>query len=98
MSPLSQSLTYTAAVMCIADTRTIPSFTPLVFTTEATSSVMRMNSCRFFVLNQRYSVAVVIRLTNHHIFADLAPGYLATWRLHNQATRPAATPPPQHPA
>src|SRR5688572_4833897 len=46
--------------MCMADTRTMPSFTPLFFTTEATSSVIRMNSCRFFVLNHRYSVAVVI--------------------------------------
>ena len=39
--------------MCIADTSTMPSFTPLFLTMAATSSVMRMNSCRFSVLNQR---------------------------------------------
>jgi len=44
MSPSSQSFTYTAAVMCIADTSTIPSCTPLFFTIAATSSVIRTNS------------------------------------------------------
>ena len=39
--------------MCIAETSTIPSVTPLFFTIAATSSVMRTNSCCFFVLNQR---------------------------------------------
>src|SRR6266542_2173753 len=46
--------------MCIAETSTMPSATPLLFTIAATSSVMRMNSWRFLVLNQRYSVAVFI--------------------------------------
>src|SRR5688500_3326768 len=46
--------------MCIADTSTIPSATPLFLTTAATSSVMRMHSWRFLVLNQRYSVSVFI--------------------------------------
>jgi tripartite-type tricarboxylate transporter receptor subunit TctC len=32
MRPSSQSFTKTPAVMCIADTRTVPSVTPLVFT------------------------------------------------------------------
>ena len=49
-----------AAVMCIADTSTIPSFTPLLFTIAATSSVIRTNSCRAGVVNQRYSVSVFI--------------------------------------
>ena len=53
MRPLSQSLTYTPAVMCIADTSTMPSRTPLFETMEATSSVMRTTSRRFDVLNQR---------------------------------------------
>src|SRR5687767_7369976 len=44
--------------MCMADTRTMPSLTPLLATTDATWSVMRMNSCRVLVLNQRYSVVV----------------------------------------
>jgi len=39
--------------MCIADTRAMPSFTPLAFTIAATSSVIRTNSCRFLVSNQR---------------------------------------------
>jgi hypothetical protein len=39
--------------MCIAETSASPSPAPLAFTTAATSSVMRMNSCRAFVLNQR---------------------------------------------
>src|SRR6187551_2541524 len=60
MNPLSQSFTYTATVMCMAETSTMPSFTPLFFTAAATSSVMRMNSWRFLVLNQRYSVSVFI--------------------------------------
>jgi hypothetical protein len=53
MRPLSQSFTYTPAVMCIAETSTIPSSIPLFFTIAAISSVMRTNSWRFFVLNQR---------------------------------------------
>ena len=53
MRPSSQSFTYTPEVMCIADTSAVPSFTPLFFTIAATSSVMRMNSCRCFVLNRR---------------------------------------------
>src|SRR5215204_2510535 len=44
--------------MCMADTRTKPSLTPLFVTAAATSSVMRTNSCRFLVLNHRYSVSV----------------------------------------
>ena len=32
--------------MCIADTSTVPSVTPLAFTIAAISSVMRMNSWR----------------------------------------------------
>ena len=39
--------------MCIAETSTMPSFTPLFCTIAATSSVMRMNSWRVLVLNQR---------------------------------------------
>ena len=39
--------------MCIAETSTVPSLTPLFCTIAAISSVMRMNSCRFFVLKQR---------------------------------------------
>src|SRR5262249_33423453 len=46
--------------MCIADTRTMPSLTALFSTMAAMSSVMRMNSCRFFVVNQRYSVTTFI--------------------------------------
>src|SRR5262249_60649146 len=46
--------------MCIADTRTMPSLTALFSTMAAMSSVMRMNSCRFFVVNQRYSVKTFI--------------------------------------
>jgi hypothetical protein len=41
------------AVMCMAETSTVPSLTPLLFTMSATSSVMRTNSCRFAVLNHR---------------------------------------------
>ena len=50
---------WTLTVVCawpdrgIAETSTVPSVTPLVFTIAATSSVIRMNSWRFFVLNQR---------------------------------------------
>ena len=51
--PSSQSLTYTPEVMCIADTSAMPSCTPLFLTIAATSSVMRMNSWRSLVLNQR---------------------------------------------
>src|SRR5215471_3952080 len=61
MRPSSQSLTYTPAVMCIDDTSTRPSLAPLLFTIAATSSVMRMNSWRFFVLNHRYSVCVSMK-------------------------------------
>src|SRR4051812_48549068 len=46
--------------MCMAETSTMPSFTPLLLTIAETSSVMRMNSCRFEVVNQRYSVNTVI--------------------------------------
>ena len=53
MRPPSQSLTYTAAVMCMADTSTMPSRTPLALTIAATSSVMRTISRRCFVWNQR---------------------------------------------
>src|SRR4051794_36079656 len=48
--------------MCIAETRTIPSVTPLLPTIPATSSVIRMNSCRFLVVNHRYSVNVIVLL------------------------------------
>src|SRR5439155_1147403 len=44
MRPSSQSFTNTPEVMCIAETRTVPSFTPLLLTTSAISSVMRTNS------------------------------------------------------
>src|SRR6187399_2551642 len=44
--------------MCMADTSTIPSRTPLFSTMAATWSVMRTNSWRALVLNQRYSVVV----------------------------------------
>jgi len=41
--------------MCMADTSTMPSRTPLRCTIARTSSVMRTNSWRCFVLNHRYS-------------------------------------------
>jgi hypothetical protein len=44
-------LTQTAAVMCIAETRTIPSFTPDSSTALCTSPVIRTNSRRSSVLN-----------------------------------------------
>src|SRR5262245_66502853 len=54
--PGSWSLTKTPAVMCIADTRTIPSWMPLAEAIRSTSSVMLTSSRRSFVSNQRYSV------------------------------------------
>src|SRR5689334_11491454 len=54
--PGSLSLTKTPAVMCIAETSTMPSCTPLFFTKASTVSVMRTSSRFFFVSNHRYSV------------------------------------------
>ena len=51
--PGSLSLTKTPAVMCIAETRTMPSFTPLFCTLSATGSVILTYSRCFAVLNQR---------------------------------------------
>src|SRR5213076_882729 len=59
-SPDSWSFTNTEAVMCIALTRTKPSWMPLVRTCSATSSVTSMISWRDFVLNQRYCVWDII--------------------------------------
>ncbi len=50
-SPGSSSFTQTAAVMCIAETSTIPSETPDASTAAWTFSVMRTNSRRPSVLN-----------------------------------------------
>src|ERR1700691_3084187 len=73
--PGSSSFTYTAAVMCIAETSTIPSRTPLARTIARTRSVMLTNSCAFFVSNQRYSVAVVIAVhrTGGQVYLGRAP-------------------------
>jgi hypothetical protein len=54
--PGSSSLTQTPAVMCIAETSTIPSATPDFCTALSTSSVMRTNSRRSSVLKVMYSV------------------------------------------
>jgi hypothetical protein len=51
--PGSSSLTHTPAVMCIAETSTIPSVTPDSSTAAWTSSVMRTNSRRRSVLKVR---------------------------------------------
>ena len=57
----SSSLTQTAAVMCIAETSTIPSFTPDLSTASWTSPVIRTNSRRSSVLKVMYSVCVFMR-------------------------------------
>ena len=49
--PGSSSFTQTAAVMCIAETSTIPSDTPEASTAACTFSVIRTNSRRPSVLN-----------------------------------------------
>src|SRR3954447_15458034 len=80
MRPLSQSLTYTPAVMCIADTSTMPSVTPLFLTIAATSSVMRTISCRRFVLNHRQSVWTVVVVGTS--YRRTGPRARRTWRQH----------------
>ena len=52
----SATMTQTAAVMCMAETSTIPSATPEESTALCTFSVMRMNSRRSSVLKVMYSV------------------------------------------
>ena len=56
ISPPSRSFTYTAAVMCMGETKHKPSRTPLRSTTRSTSSVMCTISRSFFVSKTRYSV------------------------------------------
>jgi hypothetical protein len=51
--PGSSSLTQTPAVMCIAETSTIPSSTPDSCTAASTSSVMRTNWRRCCVVKVR---------------------------------------------
>jgi hypothetical protein len=51
--PGSSSLTHTPAVMCMADTSTIPSVTPDSRTAASTSSVMRTNWRRWSVVKVR---------------------------------------------
>ena len=51
--PGSSSFTHTPAVMCIAETSTMPSLTPDSSTACCTSSVMRTNALRSGVLKVR---------------------------------------------
>src|SRR4026208_1258341 len=59
--PGSSSLMKTPAVMCIAETRAIPSCTFDFATASATVSVTRTSSRFCFVSNQRYSVRDFMR-------------------------------------
>src|SRR6516225_9875143 len=56
MSPDSWSFTYTAAVICMAETSTMPSRMPLFFNADSTCGVMWTYSRCLLELKVRYSV------------------------------------------
>src|ERR1700734_3815602 len=58
--PLSLSFTYTPAVICMAETRTIPSLTPLLRTISSTWGVRCTYARCVLVWNVRYSVRIFI--------------------------------------